>query len=513
MDQRWQRLTEIFDAALERAPADRGRFLDDACASDPELRAEVESLLAAHDRADAFLEQSAAPAAIALASASSDRRSPGEMLGTYRIEREIGRGGMGVVYLAEDTRLGRRVALKVISSAVGGHATGRERLRREARAAAGLSHAAIATVLSFEEIDGHACLVTEYVKGDTLRAEIARGPLPVDLVLETGIQVARGLAAAHAAGVVHRDLKPENVMRSRQGELKILDFGIARVEAPPDPAQPRLTSDGMIVGTPGYMSPEQLDGADVDERTDIFALGVLLYELATGSHPFNATTPGGTVAKVMAADPPRLETFDPSLPLRLDAILRKCLKPHRSDRYASALDVARDLQSLRERTPVTANEPVGPDTLAAPATGGSPAAAAGSNPLWWWRLHQAGAMIVEGALVYGVWRMHATIHQDWSLSIFLAYIITGAVNGTLRTHLLVTTMFNMQDMDEQLRRATPLIRGTDMIVALLLLTAAAAVARVYLLLPSVLTAFGVGWAVTSLIVEPATRKAAFSKSQ
>jgi eukaryotic-like serine/threonine-protein kinase len=491
MDERWQRITEIFNAALEHELAERGRFLDEACATDPAVRAEVDSLLAAHGRADDFLERPAAVAAGFVPPPSDDPLAPGQMLGAYRVEREIGRGGMGIVYQAEDTRLGRQVAVKVLTPTVGADATMRARLSREARAAAALSHPAIATVFSFEEIDGRACLVTELVRGDTLRSEIARGPLTLDVVIETGIQVARGLAAAHAAGIVHRDLKPENVVRNRRGEVKILDFGIARIDAPPDPEAPRLTREGAVVGTPGYMSPEQLDGSDVDQRSDIFALGVLLFELASAKHPFEAPTPGSTIARVMAADPPVLATFSPHLPPQLDVIIRTCLKRHRSDRYSSALDVARDLQDLR-------------DGRLRPGATRSP-----SSPVWWWRLHQLTTMAVEASLVYGVWRVHAAVRQDWTLAIFLAYIVTGAINGTLRTHLLFTSAFNEQDLDEQFRRATPLVRATDLIVALLLLLAAAAVVRSQDLLPSILAAVGVGWAVTSRIVEPATQKAAF----
>ncbi len=280
--------------------------------------------------------------------AEGDGALAGQMLGPYRMERQLGRGGMGVVYLAEDTRLGRKVAVKILPKEFSADNARKDRLRLEARAAAALSHPAIATVFSLEELDGRLCLVSEYVRGDTLRAELDHGPFSLDLLIDTGIQVARGLAAAHAAGVIHRDLKPDNVIRSIQGEVKILDFGIAHLDAPGTGSSPRLTAVGQIIGTPGYMSPEQLDGADVDPRADVFALGVLLFELATAAHPFAGPTPAATIANVYAANPPQLNGLDGRLPPQLDAIVRKCVRRNRGERYSSALDVASDLQDLRD---------------------------------------------------------------------------------------------------------------------------------------------------------------------
>jgi hypothetical protein len=278
--------------------------------------------------------------------------------------------------------------------------------------------------------------------------------------------------------------------------VKILDFGIARVETPFDTGAQRLTSAGMIVGTPGYMAPEQLDGAEVDPRTDIFGLGVLLFELAAGVHPFAGPTQAATAVNVYSSNPPLLTSLNPNLPAGLDAIIRRCLRRHRTERYGSALDVARDLQALRE----------GRLSLPAPPS----RANALSSPLWWWRVHQLCAVVVESGLVYGVWLAHKADKLDWTLAIFLAYITTVAVNGTLRVHLLFTSAFNASDMPGQLRRAVPLVRGTDLVVALLLLIPAATALRPNTLLSATLAAFGVGWAVVSLIVEPATRAAAFT---
>jgi serine/threonine protein kinase len=495
MDHRWERITELLNAALDRMPEERPGFLERECRGDAELRGEVESLLASHRDAGDFLDRPAAVAGGFVPAPDEGDALAGQALGPYRVVRRIGRGGMGLVYLAEDTRLGRSVAIKILPKAFAADKGREERLRLEARAAAALSHPGIATVFSIEELDGRLCLVTEYVRGDTLRAELEHGPLSLDLLIETGIQIARGLAAAHAAGVVHRDLKPDNIIRSAQGQVKILDFGIAHVDAPMPEEATRLTGLGQAIGTPGYMSPEQIDGADVDPRSDIFALGVLLFELATGVHPFTGATPAASAGKAYAGTLPPLTSVDARLPAQLDAIVRKCAQRNRGERYTSALDVARDLQDLRDgRQTAVAAEP-GPARL--------------SSPRWWWQIHQVAAMLVEAALVYAVWRAHKVQHTDFTLAVLLAYITTVAINGTLRAHLVFTSAFIAAETRVQLRRATPAVRATDLAAAALLLTAAAASLRADSLLSATLAAFGVGWAVVSLVVEPATRDAAF----
>jgi serine/threonine protein kinase len=495
MDHRWSRITELLSAALERDPAERATFLEGECGGDAGLRAEVESLLASNRQAGVFLETPAALASGLVPAPEGDGALAGQMLGPYRMERQLGRGGMGVVYLAEDMRLGRKVAVKILPKEFSADNARKDRLRLEARAAAALSHPAIATVFSLEELDGRLCLVSEYVRGDTLRAELDHGPFSLDLLIDTGIQVSRGLAAAHAAGVIHRDLKPDNIIRSIQGEVKILDFGIAHLDTPGAGSSPRLTAVGQAIGTPGYMSPEQLDGAEIDPRSDVFALGVLLYELATGTHPFTGPTPAATIANVYAANPPQRNGLDGRLPPPLDAIVRKCVRRNRGERYSSALDVARDLQDLRDGR-LIAPSPVSRTRVL-------------SSPLWWWQIHQVCAILVESGLVYAVWHAHKVDRQDWTLALFLAYITTVALNGTLRVHLLFTSAFNVSEMRQQLRRAMPIVRGTDLLVALLLLLASATLVRSAVFLSATLAAFSVGWAVVSLIVEPATHAAAF----
>src|SRR5262249_13331975 len=243
----------------------------------------------------------------------------GAVVGTYTIVRELGRGGMGRVYLGTDARLGRTVALKALAPHLIRDPSQRERLRREARAAASLSHPGVCTVYALEEIEGELYIATEFVDGHTLRQEIDQAQRHARDVLPTGREVAAALAAAHVAGVVHRDLKPENVMRTRDGRLKILDFGLARIGV----ARPeidvladagRVSRDGLVFGTPAYMAPEQIDGGDGAGRQDRVAFGVLVYEYASGVHPFASTSPLASVARVLEHDVPPLAAKCPDLP-------------------------------------------------------------------------------------------------------------------------------------------------------------------------------------------------------
>ena len=274
--ERWQLLKELFEAAYEKSPAERAAFLDNSCSGDPSLKKEVEALLASYTRGS-FLEKPAHEAVPELFDNEAAETLTGSQLGPYEVGSEIGRGGMGIVYLARDTRLDRPVAIKMLAPQYTRDAQQRERLKREARAAARLSHPSIATVYSLEEFDDSVCIVSEYIQGPTLCQIMSEGRLPFDQVLDIAIQIARGLVAAHEEGIVHRDLKPENVIRTESGIVKILDFGLARVEPKEGAdANPRLTQSGVFLGTPAYASPEQLLGFGVDRNTDIFSFGIIL---------------------------------------------------------------------------------------------------------------------------------------------------------------------------------------------------------------------------------------------
>jgi serine/threonine protein kinase len=320
-----RRVRDLFEAAVDHDPASIGAWLARETADDPAVRDEILSLLDHHSRAGAFLARPIVEHAVELLT-EDEPLAPGVRVGTYTIVREVGRGGMGRVYLASDARLGRTVALKALAPHLMRDPLQRERLRGEARAAAALTHPGICTVYALEEIDGELYIATEIVEGHTLGEEIRSPRRPSrDEILRTARELAGALASAHAKGIVHRDLKPENVMRGHDGRLKILDFGLARIGGGADGA-PRITQPGMLIGTPAYMAPEQVNGLPVDARADVFAFGVLLYEYACGTHPFAASTTLATVARVLESDARPLDVRADVSP-RLAELIARCLQP------------------------------------------------------------------------------------------------------------------------------------------------------------------------------------------
>jgi len=501
----WTRVTALFTAALERPASERDAFLAEACGGDEALRREVISLLAAHARAGDFLEAPVGEAAALRASAPGPSLE-GCLVGPYRVEREIGRGGMGVVYLAEDTRLGRKVALKSLAPEIVSDERRRNRLRREARAAATLSHPGIATVYALEEIDNQLLIASEYVQGRTLRAELDGGAMPAAEVVEIGIRIARALEAAHASGVIHRDLKPDNMIRTRDGGMKILDFGIAWIDQAEagSGAQPaRLTESGAVMGTPSYMSPEQIEGAAVDARTDVFSLGVVLYELLCGSNPFEAHTPLATAARIMATDPPPLAASNVSAPPSLEAVVRKCLAKDREERYQQASELVRDLEAIRPEVAGTGVEtPVARRQVQVRGIG-PPGARA------WWVAHQLAIMALYILMIYPAWEVRGWWGGYWGQALFLGLIAGAVVNGVLRVHLLFTSRFNPSAMGTGLRRNMPWVTRSDVAVAAVLLLAGLTVAASHTWTAAWLAAVAFGAVVVALVVEPMTVQAAF----
>lgn len=347
---------EIFDAAIARPQAERERFVALKCLDDQELRAEVRSLLAAHADASGFLSrraESASPAMTEDRQPASPALRTGDRLGVFLIEDFVGAGGMGEVYRARDTRLDRHVAIKVLLADGAADPRRRVRFMSEARAIARISHPNICALHDIGQHDAIDFLVMEYLEGESLSDRLRKGRLPLAEALRIAIEIGRALAAAHARGIVHRDVKPGNVMLTRSG-AKLLDFGLARLRAPAPVdrssavAQSSHTTPGLIVGTVQYMSPEQLEGADVDARTDVFAFGAVLYEMVIGRKAFQGETPASAISSIMSAQPPPISGIEPLAPPALDRLVRKCLERARDERWSSMHDALAVLEWVRE---------------------------------------------------------------------------------------------------------------------------------------------------------------------
>ncbi len=353
--ERWKQVNDLFQSAAERAPEERAAFLDEACHGDKGLCREVESLLSSHVQAENFIESPAFEVAPELLIDDRAGALVGELIGHYRIESLIGIGGMGEVYLARDERLGRKAALKLLPDSLTTDETQLSRFKNEARSASALNHPNIVTVYEIGAEGHRQFIATEFIDGITLRASIARGTMNPHAALEIAVQVASALAAAHEAGVVHRDVKPDNIMLRPDGYAKMLDFGIAKL------TEQRLGSDdhtvetsallqtrpGLVLGTARYMSPEQARGQKVDARTDIWSLGVVLYEMVGGSPPFRGETPSDCIAAILTTEPPPLSGVLPDVPLKLEAILQKALRKNSDERYQTIKEMLADLRLLK----------------------------------------------------------------------------------------------------------------------------------------------------------------------
>jgi serine/threonine protein kinase/Tol biopolymer transport system component len=352
--ERWQKIADLFEVALHRDADARPGFLADSCAGDDGLRQEVEALLASHEQANHFIEEPAILVAAKQASCDTEPSLIGRTIGHYRVVNLLGAGGMGEVYLAEDTRLGRRVALKLLPDVFTDDSERAQRFRQEARAASALNQTNIIVIHDIGEAAGRHYIAMEFVEGETLRARLARAPLELPEALVIATQVAAALAAAHAAGIVHRDVKPENVMLRGDGVVKVLDFGIAKLgtdAGTPGPWQaPAMfqhqTSPGMILGTVSYMSPEQARAKDVDNRADIWSLGCVLYEMIAGRAPFEGETAAAVISSILHKEPHPLVRLGTDVPAELQQIVTKALKKDRAARYQNVEDFAQALKML-----------------------------------------------------------------------------------------------------------------------------------------------------------------------
>jgi eukaryotic-like serine/threonine-protein kinase len=343
--ERWQQIRDVLQEALELAPDQRPAFLDHTCSADSSLRNEVESLLAASDD----LRTTFLGSLLGRVPLARDVK-----LGDYEIESLIGAGGMGEIYRARDRRLGREVAIKVLPAFLSHDLDRLRRFEQEARAAAALNHPNVLSVFQMGTYEGAPYLVSELLEGVTLREQLARGSMPLRNVIDDAVHIARGLAAAHEKGIVHRDLKPENLFVTNDGRLKILDFGLAKLTQPQPGSKhgaPTLggeTEPGVVMGTVGYMAPEQVRGQAADHRADIFAFGVILYEMLAGRRPFHKPTSAETMTAILNEDPPEISQVAPNLPLSLQRVVHRCLEKNPGQRFQSTSDLAFALEAISD---------------------------------------------------------------------------------------------------------------------------------------------------------------------
>src|SRR5437660_3583165 len=349
----WQQIKILLHPALELAPVERPAFLDEACAGNPALRSQLEALLASHERTDDFIELPAFEVMADILAEEQQESLVGQTIGRYQILEQLGTGGMGEVYLAEDRHLPRKVALKVLPAFF---TRDRERVRRfqqEARAASALNHPNILTIYEIGQIDSRHFIATEFIEGQTLRQRMAQTQIKIVEALDVAAQVASALAVAHHAGIAHRDIKPENIMLRQDDFVKVLDFGLAKLverKTTESEATTMLhTRQGVVMGTPHYMSPEQARGLNVDARTDIWRLGVLLYEMMRGRVAFAGEASIYIIASGVEREPPPLARFTSEAPEVLQWIITKTLRKQVDRRYQTAKDLLADLQSLKHR--------------------------------------------------------------------------------------------------------------------------------------------------------------------
>lgn len=346
--EKWQKLNGLFEEALQRDAAERAAYVASACGGDIELQRELESMLA-HDGQAGSLFETPAFQLVAQQLADDEQTFVGKFLGPYQIVRVIQRGGMGVVFLAIDTKLHCHVALKILPPDLTSDAHRVQRFKQEARAASVVNHPSILTIHRIDEIDGVHFIVTEYVEGENLRQLIDRDPVELSQALEIGQQVVAALAVAHKAGIVHRDIKPENIMIRPDGLIKILDFGIAKlnekITVDSNASTIIQTKEGAAIGTVRYMSPEQVRAMDVDARTDIWSFGLVLYELLTGAPPFDDQTAGDLIAKILG-ERKLAWPATPSVPAEVKEIVAKALQRPREKRYQSAEELLTDIRKV-----------------------------------------------------------------------------------------------------------------------------------------------------------------------
>jgi serine/threonine-protein kinase len=356
-DEKWQKVREIFDSALRQKPDERRRFVKKACGTDTVLLAEVESLLLSLDSAESFMETPAVAKVADIIEAETKKLERGKCFGHYEIAEQIGAGGMGEVYLAKDKRLDRKVAIKILNEKLSSDNANLQRFTREAKSASALNHPNILVIHEIGETEEAHYIVSEFIKGKTLREIFKEKTLKLSEVLDISIQIADALCTAHSSNIIHRDIKPENIMVRPDGVVKVLDFGLAKLVEQKSRSilgledstiQQNQTAKGVIMGTVSYMSPEQARGERVDARTDIFSFGILLYEMLTGEQPFTGETVNHTIVAIMEKEPPLISRFVKDIPDEIERIIKKCLAKKADERYSAANGLLNDLKELKE---------------------------------------------------------------------------------------------------------------------------------------------------------------------
>jgi serine/threonine protein kinase len=352
---RWLDLQQIFHGTLSRAPGEREAFLDQACRGDDELRREVVSLLAKAESDTSAIGKPVQGLAADFLTADTNRSLAGRNIANYRLLSLIGTGGMGEVYQALDVRLNRHVAIKVLPKAFAEDPERLARFRREAQLLASLNHPNIAAVYGLEESDGILSLVMEFVPGETLAERLEKARLDIDDALRISAQIAEALEAAHDKGIIHRDLKPANIKITPEGKVKVLDFGLAKVFERDTAAAPTLTEarteDGWILGTPAYMSPEQARGKSLDERTDIWSFGCVLYEMLASQRAFRGDTSAETISKVLEREP-EWQLLGQTTPAGIKSLLRRCLQKDTQRRLRHIGDARIEIEETLHAAPV-----------------------------------------------------------------------------------------------------------------------------------------------------------------
>jgi tRNA A-37 threonylcarbamoyl transferase component Bud32 len=481
MADRWQRVGALFDRALA-TPGPERQALVRGSGEPPDVQDEVLVLLQSYDDSHGFLEP---PSLL----------REGTRVGSYRIDRILGRGGMGVVYLAHDMRLHRPVALKALPPHLFRDERMRARLRQEARAAAALSHPSIAVVYALEEIGDQILIASEFLECRTLREELRAGPLGERRALDTARAIAAALQAAHERGIVHRDLKPENIIVTAEGGVKILDFGLAQfdVAAQDLASATRLTDPGIVAGTPPYMAPEQLLGQPTSARADQFAFGVLLYEMLTGRHPFGSGGLPTTIARTLAAYPDR-----PEINPELWSVISRTLEKNPDARFPATRDLVAALAGDFSAGPEA------PVAYAAPVKSDAPAG------FGWWRTHQLIVALAYWFMVWPAWIVHKWTGR-YGVLIFLATLAVVVVGGNVRLHLWFTARTYPEELPSQIARISTLVRAADVAFSLIMIATGLVIADQHTGWGALFVSFGLGAALAFLVIEPATARAAFKR--